>query len=135
MKKALFLFTILAFLVGCTNQCANKTECSQPRKVKNVIFLIGDGMGLNQLYAGMTANGGTLNIERCTHTGLAKTYSANSYITDSAAGGTALATGSKTNNGMIGMNADSVAVKSVLSAAEEAGMATGLVATVRITHA
>ncbi len=135
MKKALFLFTILALLVGCTNQCANKTECSKPRKVKNVIFMIGDGMGLNQLYAGMTANGGNLNIERCTHIGLAKTYSANSYITDSAAGGTALATGNKTNNGMIGMNADSVAVKSVLSMAEEAGMATGLVATVRITHA
>ena len=135
MKKALFLFTILALLVGCTNQCANKTECSKPRKVKNVIFMIGDGMGLNQLYAGMTANGGNLNIERCTHTGLAKTYSANSYITDSAAGGTALATGNKTNNGMIGMNADSVAVKSILTMAEEAGMATGLVATVRITHA
>lgn len=135
MKKALFLFTILALLVGCTNQCANKTECSKPRKVKNVIFMIGDGMGLNQLYAGMTANGGNLNIERCTHIGLAKTYSANSYITDSAAGGTALATGNKTNNGMIGMNADSVAVKSILTMAEESGMATGLVATVRITHA
>ena len=135
MKKALFLFAILALLVGCTNQCANKAECSKSRKVKNVIFMIGDGMGLNQLYAGMTANGGNLNIERCTHIGLAKTYSANSYITDSAAGGTALATGNKTNNGMIGMNADSVAVKSVLSMAEEAGMATGLVATVRITHA
>ena len=92
-------------------------------------------MGLNQIYAGMTANGGTLNIERCSHTGLAKTYSASHYITDSAAGGTALATGHKTNNGMIGMNADSVAVQSVLSLAEEAGRATGLVATVRITHA
>lgn len=135
MKKALFLSLILVLFASCNNQCANKTECPKPHKVKNVIFMIGDGMGLNQLYAGMTANGGTLNIERCTHTGLAKTYSANSYITDSAAGGTALATGSKTNNGMIGMNADSVAVKSVLSAAEQAGMATGLVATVRITHA
>ena len=135
MKKALFLSLILALFTGCTNQCAHKTECSKPRKVKNVIFMIGDGMGLNQLYAGMTANGGTLNIERCTHTGLAKTYSASSYITDSAAGGTALATGSKTNNGMIGMNSDSIAVKSILSIAEEAGMATGLVATVRITHA
>ena len=135
MKKALFLSLILTLFVGCTNQCANKTECPKTHKVKNVIFLIGDGMGLNQLYAGMTANGGTLNIERCTHTGLAKTYSANSYITDSAAGGTALATGNKTNNGMIGMNADSVAVKSILSMAEEAGLATGLVATVRITHA
>ena len=135
MKKILFLLSVILVLAGCTNQCSNKTEGSKPRKVKNVIFMIGDGMGLNQLYAGMTANGGTLNIERCTHTGLAKTYSANSYITDSAAGGTALATGSKTNNGMIGMNADSVAVESVLSAAEQAGMATGLVATVRITHA
>jgi alkaline phosphatase len=134
MKKVFFLFLSLIFLVGCTSK-GEQSNCSKTRKPKNVIYLIGDGMGLNQLYAGMTANGGTLNIERCTHTGLAKTYSANSYITDSAAGGTALATGSKTNNGMIGMNADSVAVKSVLSAAEEAGMATGLVATVRITHA
>ncbi len=134
MKKVFFLFLSLIFLVGCTSK-GEQSNCSKTRKPKNVIYLIGDGMGLNQLYAGMTANGGTLNIERCTHTGLAKTYSANSYITDSAAGGTALATGSKTNNGMIGMNADSVAVKSVLSDAEEAGMATGLVATVRITHA
>ena len=134
MKKVFFLFLSLIFLVGCTSK-GEQSNCLKTRKPKNVIYLIGDGMGLNQLYAGMTANGGTLNIERCTHTGLAKTYSANSYITDSAAGGTALATGNKTNNGMIGMNADSVAVKSVLSDAEEAGMATGLVATVRITHA
>ena len=134
MKKTFFLFLSLILLVGCAPK-AEQTTCSKTRKPKNVIYMIGDGMGLNQLYAGMTANGGSLNIERCTHTGIAKTYSANNYITDSAAGGTALATGSKTNNGMIGMNADSVAVKSVLSAAEEAGCATGLVATVRITHA
>ena len=133
-KFVFFLFAIVA-LVSCTNSQCNKTESCELPKVKNVIYLIGDGMGLNQVYAGMTANGGSLNLERCTHVGLAKTYSANSYITDSAAGGTALATGNKTNNGMIGMNADSVAVKSILEMAEEAGMATGLVATVRITHA
>ena len=135
MKKLLFLLSAILILAGCVNEQCDKKSCNELPKVKNVIFMIGDGMGLNQLYAGMTANGGTLNIERCTHTGLAKTYSASSYITDSAAGGTALATGNKTNNGMIGMNADSVAVKSVLESAEEAGMATGLVATVRITHA
>ncbi len=134
MKKILFFLSAILFLTSCCNS-QSSTETSKPSKPKNVIFLIGDGMGLNQIYASMTANGGTLNIERCSHTGLAKTYSASHYITDSAAGGTALATGHKTNNGMIGMNADSVAVKSVLSAAEEAGMATGLVATVRITHA
>ncbi len=134
MKKVFFLLFTLTVLVGCGKK-SEQIATSQHRKPKNVIYLIGDGMGLNQLYAGMTANGGTLNVERCTHTGLAKTYSASSYITDSAAGGTALATGDKTNNGMIGMNADSVTVKSVLSLAEEAGYATGLVATVRITHA
>lgn len=134
MKKVFFLLFTLTVLVGCGKK-SEQIATSQHRKPKNVIYLIGDGMGLNQLYAGMTANGGMLNIERCTHTGLAKTYSASSYITDSAAGGTALATGNKTNNGMIGMNADSVTVKSVLSLAEEAGYATGLVATVRITHA
>ena len=134
MKKALFLFFSLILLVGCAPK-AEQTASSAPRKPKNIIYMIGDGMGLNQVYAAMTANGGTLNIERCTHTGIAKTYSANSYITDSAAGGTALATGSKTNNGMIGMNADSIAVKSILESAEEADMATGLIATVRITHA
>ena len=84
MKKVFFLFLSLIFLVGCTSK-GEQSNCSKTRKPKNVIYLIGDGMGLNQLYAGMTANGGTLNIERCTHTGLAKTYSANSYITDSAA--------------------------------------------------
>lgn len=135
MKKTLFFLFAILLLTSCCNSQSGNSETSKSSKPKNVILLIGDGMGLNQVYAGMTANGGTLNIERCSHTGLAKTYSANSYITDSAAGGTAIATGSKTNNGMIGMNADSVAVKSVLSAAEEAGMATGLVATVRITHA
>ncbi len=134
MKKVFFLLLTLVVLAGCGKK-SEQIATSQHRKPKNVIYLIGDGMGLNQLYAGMTANGGTLNVERCTHTGLAKTYSASSYITDSAAGGTALATGNKTNNGMIGMNADSVTVKSVLSLAEEAGYATGLVATVRITHA
>ena len=113
MKKVFFLLLTLVVLAGCGKK-SEQIATSQIRKPKNVIYLIGDGMGLNQLYAGMTANGGTLNVERCTHTGLAKTYSASSYITDSAAGGTALATGNKTNNGMIGMNADSVAVKSIL---------------------
>ena len=136
MKRSIISILVLFCLIACSSAQKQETKVvNQPIKPKNVIFLIGDGMGLNQLYAGMTANGGHLNIERCIYTGIAKTYSANSYITDSAAGGTALATGNKTNNGMIGMNSDSVAVKSVLSFAEDAGLLTGLVATVRITHA
>ncbi|MDR0873091.1 MAG: alkaline phosphatase, partial [Prevotellaceae bacterium] len=105
------------------------------KKVKNIIFLIGDGMGLTQMYAGMTKNGGHLNLEQCQYVGLSKTYSADSYITDSAAGGTALACGVKTNNGMLGMTPDSAAVKSILHIAEENGKATGIVVACSVTHA
>jgi alkaline phosphatase len=56
-------------------------------KVKNVILLIGDGMGVAQIYAGYTGNKGSLNLERAKSIGFSKTYSANNYITDSGAGG------------------------------------------------
>lgn len=104
-------------------------------KVKNIIFLIGDGMGLNQMYAGMTCNKNSLQLERCTHIGLSKTYSANKYVTDSGAGGTALACGVKTNNQMIGMGSDSVAVESILHLVEKNGLSTGIVVTCNVTHA
>lgn len=104
-------------------------------KPKNIIFLIGDGMGVSQVFAGITANKGQLFIENCRHIGFSKTQSANKYITDSAAGGTALACGVKTYNGAIGVDSDTVKVKSILEEAEEKGLATGLVSTSAITHA
>lgn len=108
---------------------------AQPQ-VRNVIFMIGDGMGINQIYAGMTANGGSLNVEQCPVTGFSKSYSANKYITDSAAGGTALATGTKTNNNMVGLAPDSTTVlHSSLYYAAQNGKATGIVVTCPLTHA
>jgi len=73
-------------------------------RVKNVILLIGDGTGLAQLYAGYTANRGALNIFRMRHTGLSKTSSYDSYITDSAPGSTAFSSGQKTNNRAVGVD-------------------------------
>lgn len=105
------------------------------QKPKNVIFLIGDGMGVTQVFSGLTANHGKLFLENFKHIGFSKTQSASHYITDSAAGGTALACGEKTYNGAIGVNADTVAIKSILEEAEELGLATGLVSTSAITHA
>jgi len=102
---------------------------------KNIIFMIGDGMGLAHIYAAMTANGGHLNIEQCTYTGLTKTYSASHYITESAAAGTALACGVKTKNNMVGMSPDTVAVPSILVLAAEKEKSTGLVAVCSVTHA
>lgn len=108
------------------------------RKVRNVIVCIGDGMGLNQVaVASATVGGpsGRLCIERMPVTGLVRTYSANSRVTDSAAAGTALAAGIKTNNGMIGIAPDGKVYQTILETAKARGMATGLVVTSSITDA
>lgn len=102
---------------------------------KNVIFLIGDGMGIAQVYAGMVANGNRLALEQCTFSGFSKTYSYNNFTTDSGAGGTALACGVKTKNGMIGMTPDSVAAESILELAEKNKLSTGIVVACAVTHA
>jgi len=92
-------------------------------------------MGLAQVYAGMVANGNKLELERCTFTGFSKTYSASNFTTDSGAGGTALACGIKTKNGMIGMSPDSVAVESILELSGRNKLSTGIVVACSVTHA
>ncbi|WP_443946802.1 alkaline phosphatase [Pedobacter sp. AW1-32] len=82
-----------------------KTDGAQ-KKVKNVILLIGDGMGIAQIHTGLMANHGDLNITRMRNIGFAQTLAADAGNTDSAAGATALATGSKSNNRYIGMGPD-----------------------------
>ena len=104
-------------------------------KPKNIILLIGDGMGVSQIFAGLTANKGHLFLENCKYTGFSKTQSSDNYITDSAAGGTALSAGVKTYNGAIGVDANQNPVKTILEEASENGLATGLVSTSAITHA
>ena len=105
------------------------------KKPKNIIFLIGDGMGAAQVFSGLTANHGHLFLENCKYVGFSKTQSADKYITDSAAGGTALSTGVKTNNGTIGMDVNKNPVKTILEDAEDNNLSTGLVSTSAITHA
>jgi alkaline phosphatase len=105
------------------------------KKPKNVVLFIVDGMSLPHLHAALTANGGRLFLENFKHMGFAKTHSADKYITDSAAGGTALATGQKTYNGAIAVDMDKKPLKTILQEASEKGLATGLVSTSAITHA
>jgi alkaline phosphatase len=107
-------------------------------KVKNVILFIGDGMGLAQIYASRcTALGpsGRLYMERLPYLGQMDTYSKNKFITDSAASGTAMATGHKTDNYCIAQLPCETKIKTILEVARDAGLATGLVATSTITHA
>jgi alkaline phosphatase len=127
------LFILLFVIFGAFTLHAD--DKNPERKAKNVILMIGDGMGVSQIYAGIIANHGNLNIERCKNTGFIKTYSASDFITDSGAGGTAMSIGKKTYNGAIGVNADSLPEKTILEIAEEHGLSTGIVVTCPVTHA
>lgn len=102
---------------------------------KNIILMIGDGMGLAHVYAAMTANGGHLFLENFPYVGFSKTYPADQYVTDSAAGGTALACGTKTYNGGIGVDPQRNAAENIREKAEKKGLKTGLVVTTLITDA
>jgi alkaline phosphatase len=110
-------------------------QTTKKKAPKNIILMIGDGMGLAQIYSGMTANGGHLFLENFVNIGFSKTYSSDKYVTDSAAGGTALASGVKTYNGAIGVDPDKKPVINLVEMAEKKGLKTGLVSTSSITHA
>ena len=92
-------------------------------------------MGLSQASAAMYTSPTPLALEQFPIIGFHKPYSDSDLITDSAAGATAFACGVKTYNGAIGLNADTVAVPSIMEEAKARGMATGLVATSTIVHA
>lgn len=119
-------------------QTYEPVSVAQPegKKVKNVILMIGDGMGLEQLSAAWVVNGRHLNItDNFPYTGLQWTYSASKLVTDSAAAGTALATGSKTNNGMIAMSPDRQPLETLSEYAKSKGMKTGTSVVCRICDA
>ncbi|MFC2165792.1 alkaline phosphatase [Acidobacteriota bacterium] len=109
-----------------------------PRPVKNVILMIGDGMGFTHIVASRTVvlgAQGRLTIERLPVIGVIDNYAANEFVSGSAATATSLATGFKTNGNMLSILPDGTPALTILEAAREMGMSTGLVATSTITHA
>lgn len=113
-------------------------------QVKYVFYFIGDGMGVNQINVTETylaALKGKIGYEPILMSnfpvvGLVNTYSATNGVTDSAAGGTALASGHKTKNGAIGMLEDlKTPCNSIAVWAQKAGKAVGVATNVAITHA
>tara|TARA_B100000497_G_scaffold71869_1_gene80701 strand:- start:24322 stop:25473 length:1152 start_codon:yes stop_codon:yes gene_type:complete len=105
------------------------------KKVKNIILLIGDGMGLSQVSASQFYNKNTSNFDRFPVVGLIKTSSSSDLITDSAASATAFASGIKTYNGALGVNTDSLAVKTIVEEISKIGISTGIISTSSIVHA
>ncbi|MDO8137197.1 MAG: alkaline phosphatase [Candidatus Brocadiales bacterium] len=107
-------------------------------RAKNIILFIGDGLGQAHVVAARVfAQGpeGRLNMETLEHSGYVTTFTSAEFITDSAAAGTALATGHKTKKGRLGQSTSGENYKSILEIAKEMGKATGLVTTTEVTHA
>lgn len=151
MKK-LWIIALATLAAGCGNKAAESekvtsytcptpyetVEVAQPAKgktPKNIIFMIGDGMGLEQVSTAWTANRGKLNMEKMPYVGLQRTYCLNWLVTDSAAAGTALATGSKTNKGMIATLPDGTELNSMMDLAQSVGKRTGVVVVCRLNDA
>lgn len=105
------------------------------KKAKNVIIIIGDGMGTAQVYASIVAQKDASNFLRFPYSGFSRTYSHNKYTTDSGAGGTAIVTGHKTDNRHIGVLPDGTPVPSFLSLLHDRGLSTGFVVTSSVLDA
>jgi len=131
MQKILLIFLVISTGVIFPVESAAKPA----KKARNIILFIGDGMGTAQIYSGITVSPQALYLESFPYSGFSKTFASDNYITDSAAGGTAIACGIKTKNGMIGMGPDSVAVSSIIELARRDGLATGVISTSAVTHA
>jgi alkaline phosphatase len=135
MKRKIFCLSMLFFLALAT---------FAEGRAKYVFYFIGDGMGVNQVNLTETylaAIQGRIGVEPLVFTGFpatgfVTTYSATNGVTDSAAGGTALATGVKTRNGAVGMTDEEAFVPvSVAEVAKAAGAAVGIATSVSIDHA
>ena len=105
-----------------------KTDGSKKAPL-NVILMIGDGTGLGHIVSGYYANGGNLTVMNLKAMGLVTTQSADAFITDSAASGTAYATGQKTYNSAIGVDVDKKPIQNIPEAVSEVGMISGVVTT------
>jgi alkaline phosphatase len=148
MKKrtVLFFLTLLSIFICSFNKAPlNSFKEKVETPPKNVILIIADGMGPASFTATrIWAKGsqGKLAMEKMPVTGYVKTYSASDFVTDSAASGTALASGVKTYNGAIGLSYAKVDHKGVSRPLEniadvmkKAGKSVGVLTTTRVTHA
>lgn len=132
---ALSLLTVLYGCAGGSDSVSDSTSQDKTQEVRNVIFIVGDGMGLAQISTLNELNVDTNAFYLFPQTALVSTHSANNRVTDSAAGGTALFTGHKTNNSVLGMDADSCNVPNFAEKCEAAGLKCGIVTLCSFTHA
>ena len=119
----------LLFATSCNNNVAEKPQ------VKNVIYLIGDGMGFGAVSSLLLSEDSVTGFEQAPVIGLSETCSANNYVTDSPAGGTALACGIRTKNGYLGVDPEGKPLTSILRKAQAMGKRSGIVVNTVLTEA
>jgi alkaline phosphatase len=139
MYKYIFTSLFVLILISCTKR-DDQVNMKPPDDVnsvqkKNIILMIGDGMGLSQITAARTVNNDQLNMLRCNYIGIQSTHAADEYVTDSGASATAMACGEKTNYYTLGVDVNGDPLTSIIEIAEANGMATGLITTSTIVHA
>ncbi len=135
---AICSIVIIINLTGCTDSTPVKDE-----KAKYIFLFIGDGMGMTHIataesylsYKQGKLGGEMLTMTQFPYFGTATSYSADSYVTDSSASGTAIASGEKANNYTVGVDAEGQPVKSMAYDLKEDGYQIGIITTVPINHA
>lgn len=143
MKSKRHLLTILCSFSLVISSCVTvqvkdntvSHNSSEAKKPKNIILMIGDGMGLSEVSAAIYYKEGKPNFERFSTIGLIKTSSASDLVTDSAAGATVFSTGVSTYNGAIGVDNDTLPATTIIEHLVKKGYSTGIVATSSIQHA
>ncbi|MDG5767641.1 alkaline phosphatase [Balneolales bacterium ANBcel1] len=128
------VFLLFLFLIASCTGGKGPDADKEQNIPKNIILLIGDGMSYPQVAAAWYEFGG-LNMTGMPYTGSAFTHSLNNRVTDSAAAGTALSTGYKTNSGMVAQLPDGTPLETIAQYASSLGKSTAIMASVRVTHA
>lgn len=134
--RPFLLITTLLLLISCAEKTLRTDETANPKKPKNIILVEGDGTGLSQISAAQFFKKEPSNYDRFPVIGLIKTSASSDLVTDSAASATAFATGTKTYNGAIGVNPDTISVPTLIEiVSKKYEMKTGIIVTSTITHA
>ncbi len=141
MLRRLAVLSILSVIVTLPADARKKQQAQEAPTPKYVFFMIGDGMGINEVYGAQNYNQVTgdgpsvINFTQFPVRTFVTTFSASSLVTDSAASGTALSTGVKTYNNGLGVDPDHNPVNSICVWAHEKGFGTGVATTVGVNHA
>src|SRR5690625_1083036 len=127
LLRALRFVSLVSFLLIVSLIGSYATGAEELPEVRNIIYIIGDGTSFVQLEVGRIMKEGPLAMDSMEVQSSTRNASLNNPVTDSAASGTAHATGERTNNRMVSMRPDGSHIPTIVEMAQDAGLSTGVV--------